>query len=402
VAVDGTRQRANASLDAHVRKEQLEKELSRIRQEITKLLDQAARADAEEDRDPDLAQGDDVIPESLEDTKSREQAIEAAVRKVQQLGEKETNGTDPQVEAEGSKEQDRAHDEDAVAKSLEEKREKERALETRLKELEKSRENEANKTDPDARLQRFKGAGSRPGYNAQIAASGEDGVILACDVTQDAGDTEQLLPMCGQVESNTGERPGVVVADAGYESGKNLQELADEGQDAVIASACAKSAHKSRERKGLYQWVDFEYDSDRDEYVCPAGKRLIRIGSQSKGEKANATYKGVECQGCPLKAACTKEERRRLTVLETTPQLLEMSKRRQRDRENERLGARRKAFVEPRFGHMKHNLRWRQFMRRGLAACRSEFRILCTAMNLSKLAQWLRSNDRDVCQIALA
>ncbi len=37
-----------------------------------------------------------------------------------------------------------------------------------------------------------------------------------------------------------------------------------------------------------------------------------------------------------------------------------------RDRHQDRLGDRRKAMVEDRFGHMKHNLRWRRFMRRGL------------------------------------
>jgi len=39
--------------------------------------------------------------------------------------------------------------------------------------------------------------------------------------------------MCEQVEQNTGEKLGVVVADAGYESGENFAELAKRGQDAV-------------------------------------------------------------------------------------------------------------------------------------------------------------------------
>jgi len=102
-------------------------------------------------------------------------------------------------------------------------------------------------------------------------------------------------------------------------------------------------------------------------------------------------YEGTACKSCMKKAQCTQSSVRQLSVLLTTPYFLAMSERRQHDRQHDCLGARRKAFVEGHFGHMKHNLRWRQFMRRGLVACRSEFRLLCAAINLSKLARWLEN-----------
>ena len=74
----------------------------------------------------------------------------------------------------------------------------------------------------------------------------------------------------------------------------------------------------------------------------------------------------------------------------------------QLDRETDQFYAKRKIDVEPRFGHMKHNLRWKQFMRRGLTACRSEFRILCAAMNLSSLARWLESRELSVSEIPIS
>jgi transposase len=398
VAIDGTRQHANASIDAHVRKEQLEKELGKIQQDMKKLLDRAAEVDAEEERDPERASNDDVVPEELEKKERRARAIEAAVKELEEANVAAPEAGPRATEEEAKKEPPGASEE-WRQNSLAEKRKRKEEIDQSLRQLEQSGQQEANDSDPDARLQRFK-EGSRPGFNAQIAVSGEDKLILAAEVTPDAGDKNQLIAMLDQIESNTGEKPGVITTDSGYESGENYAQLAARDQDAVIASACTIGAHKVRERTGLFQWVDFRYDAERDEYLCPAGRRLVRVGSQPTADKPKATYEAADpCTGCPLKARCTKWEKRILSVLETTRFVLAMSQRRDRDRRTDRFGALRKVDVEPRFGHMKHNLRWKQFMRRGLVACRSEFRILCGAINLSALARWLGSRGLAVSQI---
>jgi transposase len=339
VAIDGTRQHANASIDAHIRQEQLEKELEKIRADMKKLLGKASQIDESEDKEDEGDSDEKALPEALTDKEARKAAIKKALAALKGAGEKE-----------------------------------------------------ANETDPEARLQKFK-EGSRPGYNVQIAVSAEDGMILASEVVQDAGDTEQLIPMLDQVEANTGERPGVIVADAGYESGENFEQLVDRDQDGIVASASALAAHKLRERSGRYQWIDFEYAPDRDEYICPAGHRLVKVGEKIQHGKPAVIYKGEACANCLQKPQCTRAEVRTLSVLKTAPYLLAMSERRRHDRQHDRLGGKRKAFIEGHFGHIKHNLRWKQFMRRGVVACRSEFRLLCAALNLSKLARWLEQRQ---------
>ncbi len=47
--------------------------------------------------------------------------------------------------------------------------------------------------------------------------------------------------------------------------------------------------------------------------------------------------------------------------------------------------AQRKTTVEPVFGNLKMNLRFRRFSRRGLAAVTSEWRLICTIHNLLKI-----------------
>ena len=47
--------------------------------------------------------------------------------------------------------------------------------------------------------------------------------------------------------------------------------------------------------------------------------------------------------------------------------------------------AKRKITVEPVFGNLEANLRFRRFSRRGLTAAASEWRLVCTVHNLLKL-----------------
>ena len=49
------------------------------------------------------------------------------------------------------------------------------------------------------------------------------------------------------------------------------------------------------------------------------------------------------------------------------------------------LYKKRKALIEPVFGHTKFNRRIERFQRRGLAACRSEWRLIAATHNLAKL-----------------
>lgn len=322
VTVDGTRVRANASLDAHSRREQLEKELERAREHVKRLLDEAARQDALDDARDD---GRDDAPPSVEDVRKRATAIEQAIAELEAKGERELNTT-----------------------------------------------------DPDARLQRLK-EGNRPGYNAQIAVA-QDGLIVGSDVTNDPSDMAQLIPMVDQVEQNVGPAD-VYVADSGYESGENVKTLVERGRDAVIASAAARAAVAQFRQTGRPQWIHFEHDPNTDSYLCPGGRVLPLVRETPKAR----IYRCPDCSGCPLQEVCAPKRPRELTLLPTTPYLQAMSERREVDRSGPRLGARRKALVEGHFGHFKHNLRWRQFRGRGRVVCRAEFRLLCAAYNLTKL-----------------
>jgi hypothetical protein len=71
-------------------------------------------------------------------------------------------------------------------------------------------------------------------YNAQAAVS-LDGLIVAAEVTRDAIDVAQLVPMTEAVERTTGEKPDLMVADRGYLSERVLEQMRARGQRCLVA-----------------------------------------------------------------------------------------------------------------------------------------------------------------------
>jgi transposase len=183
----------------------------------------------------------------------------------------------------------------------------------------------ANVTDPDTRLLHTRD-GRVQGYNAQAVTTCEQ-VIVAAELTQDANDFQQLRPMLTATAATLDaagiqDRPGTLAADSGYWSIANLTEIPDAPQ---LLIPPPKHGRHGKPRKD--------------------GKPSA---SNSDGLRAAMTAKLHSEDG---KASYAK----------------------------------RKETVEPVFGQIKDGRGARRFLRRGLAACEAEWKLLCGTHNLLKL-----------------
>ena len=160
------------------------------------------------------------------------------------------------------------------------------------------------------------------GYNCHTAVDEERQVILACMVTNQAPDCEHLPPVIVQVESNCGESPGVLLGDAGYWDKKNAAFCEEHGIDAYLATGRLKRGEKPPPVRGR----------------PPAS-----LDAKGKMHRKLRTKKG------------------------------------------QRLYAKRKAIVEPRFGQIKEARGFRRFLLRGLPKVRAEWALVCATHNLRKL-----------------
>lgn len=84
-------------------------------------------------------------------------------------------------------------------------------------------------TDPDARKMKMPDGGTRPAFNVQFATDTASQVIVGVDAVNAGTDAGQLGPMSQQIESRTGQRPQAHLADGGFASDDDLEELNDPG-----------------------------------------------------------------------------------------------------------------------------------------------------------------------------
>jgi transposase len=292
VAVDGTKVKANASKHKAMSYDRMPEKEKQLKAEVKQLLEQAEAADAEEDKHYGKDRRGDELPDELQRRETRIKKIKEAKRAVEQ----------------------RARDK-AVAEGADPKKAKPKE------------KDQYNFTDPESRI--MKGAdGFVQAYNAQAAVEPDLQLIVGQTVTAAANDKEQLLPMMDVVEQQCGQRPEEVLADSGYCSEKNLEQLdSEENPERRIEGYIATERQK------------------HDEYKepCPRG---------------------------PLPDDAT---------------LVDRMKRKLKTKAGKAVYAARKTIVEPVFGQIKQGRGFRQFLLRGIDKVRGEWSLVCLTHNVLKL-----------------
>jgi hypothetical protein len=202
---------------------------------------------------------------------------------------------------------------------LEKLQEQLQALPRRLEKLRKSGMKKLSRTDEDARFLRER-AGFVLGYTAEAAVN-EDHLIVGQRVTQNAADNHSLIPLVEEAERQSGAKAEKILADAGFFSLENIEEL---------------------EARGLEVYVP---DSNL--------ARELNTG-----------------QRCPRMRMSPSQRRMRQKLRGPTGQA---------------VYRRRKALVEPVWGTLKEQRGMRRFRLRGLKKVGIEFTLAAIAFNLTRL-----------------
>jgi transposase len=185
-----------------------------------------------------------------------------------------------------------------------------------------------NLTDEESRILPVSGGGFEQGYNAQVAVDAESLLIVAQDTVQAANDKRQVAPMLAQLAA----LPAVL--------GQAERLLADNGYfSAANVTACEQAA------------------------IAP----LIALGREAH------TLTLAERLSIPPPPPETADAVTRMAHTLKTPQ-------------GRAQYGRRKCTVEPVFGIIKHVMRFRQFLLRGLTKVRAEWTLVCLAWNVKRLA----------------
>jgi transposase len=258
VALDGSLLAGNASPQAS-------RSYASIREEVERMLAEAARADAEEDERFGDARGDE-LPAELVDPRSRRERLRRCKEQLERA---------------------QADEQTAYEANLAWRADWEAEHGRRLAGRKPTPPDPAalaarkiNTTDPDTRLMKRAGGRSVQGYNAQVVASPEQ-VIIAAEVTQSHNDSDQLEPMVVKAsdtlrEAGIQEPIGIVLADGGYWNSPAIANVREQGLDVLIPT---QDRRRARPRKLAPRQGD---EAQRIEAVLskPEGQALYRRRQQ--------------------------------------------------------------------------------------------------------------------------
>jgi transposase len=217
VALDGTKIKADAALAA-------KRTAETIAAEVTRMLAEAAAADAAADRLYGPEQRGDELPEALRDRTSRLARLKACQERLEREATEAVAPQQAKIEARQAEE---------AATGQKKRGRKPQAAEAAAEATAK-----ANVTDPERRIMKTQ-AGYVQGYNAQAVVT-EAQIIVAAAVTLEENDIHQVHPMLTQAQENLHaiEHPQAIttaLADAGYCRAANLKEADPAGPALLIA-----------------------------------------------------------------------------------------------------------------------------------------------------------------------
>ncbi len=245
-------------------------------------------------------------------------------------------------------------------------------------ELAASGETARSLTDADSRPM-MSGGRIEVCYNAQTAVDAKHKLIVADDVTNAAGDRDQLSPMATAAQELLGGATPVVVADQGYYHGAEIKTCVEAGLTPLVP----RPLTSANEALGLYTKDDFVYHRAQDTYRCPAGETLTYRSTTVELGRTIKNYRTSACGRCALKPRCTRNQDGRKLTRSVDEQLLEDMEARLRRKPE--LFRHRKELSEHPFGTMKRAMDQGYFLLKGLRKVRGEFSLTVLAYNLKRV-----------------
>ena len=308
LALDGTKIKANASRHKAMSYDRMQTEEIRLQQEIRELLAQAESEDQAEDAQHGANRRGDELPDELQRRESRLKKIREAKAALEE-----------EARAKAAAENEAKN----AARAAEGKEPKS----INLDEVKPEPQAQRNFTDPDSRIMKASNKGWDQCGNAQALVD-ESQLIIAADVTQQANDVQQVAPLLDQMDENLEaaeivERPREFLADAGYFSDDNTQDVESHHMVPYIATQRLKHHEELP--------------------PIPRGRIPKSLTPKQRMARTLRTKKGRETY------------------------------------------KKRKGQVEPVFGQIKQAGGFRQFSMRGLQKMKAEWQLVCLTHNLLKI-----------------
>jgi len=159
--------------------------------------------------------------------------------------------------------------------------------------------------DPDCRLMKTQGMTRAVCYNIQSAEDTKHHLIVAHEVTNTT-DRGQLCNMTKQTLDVLGGDVKTIIADKGYYSRQDIKDT----QDLGVTTLVPKGDTSGSEKKGIFNKSLFQFNKDKDVYICPTGNELQhRFNAIEAGLDIKIYFNGIACKNCKIRSQCTRSKK---------------------------------------------------------------------------------------------
>jgi transposase len=235
----------------------------------------------------------------------------------------------------------------------------------------------------DADCVKVKGRqGIHAGYNGQIVVDEKHGLIVHSDVVGESNDLKQFADQVEQANENLNKPCKNVCADSGYANTEELKKIDDQNIKVIVPSQ--KQAHNTEPKP--FDKGQFHYDSENDCYICPQGHKLkYSHFSVKKQHKSYRMSDKSNCHSCKDYKVCTNSKRGRTIIRLLNEETKLKLEEQYRTESSQAIYKLRKQKVELPFGHIKRNLGVSAFLMRGLEGVKAEMSIFSSCFNIARM-----------------
>jgi transposase len=236
-------------------------------------------------------------------------------------------------------------------------------------------------TDPDATPMRLKNGGLHLGYHTHyVVDGGKQRIILSALVTpSEVMDNQPMLDLLWHVRFRWNLHPRQVTGDTKYGTIENIMALEDQGIRAYVPLP------NWEERYDIWSASHFHYEAEADQYRCPQGQILNRVGVV--GPDGRQLYRAFAstCNACPVKGQCTTSNQGRRVYRHVGEEYLERVRSYEQTQAYQKALRKRQVWVEPLFAEAKEWHGMRRFRLRRLWRVNCEALVTASGHNLQQL-----------------
>ncbi len=336
VAVDGAYLRANASKNTLIMKKTVKKELAKIDEDIKNYMTILDTLDKEAENHTNLK----ISKEDVEKLTEKKERLDKDLELLETLGKEQYNKTD--------------HDATAMSKP----------------------------------------AHNLMAYNSQIAVDHKYKFIVATDISTNGHDLDQLHNMAIKSKEIVDNPNMIVTADKGYYSSREIKKCIEDDIETIIPPRC--TAANKKIKCARFSKNQFQYDKEKDCYICPNNQQLNKIEKQYERNgrmldvyRISSTY----CKVCPLKQNCLSDKTPNKQVYRWEHEdIVDNYIKKMATPEAKKIVKLRGSIVEHPFGTIKRTLGWDHFLVRSKKKVLGENALIMFTYNFRRLLNLIGIN----------